>query len=119
MKPSWLRRFALLFFGLLLGSLLALTSIPASASIDESRLSRLESDLSRLESEVNRLSSQIQSVDRPRDRDRPNPVEVPAIARTPSSTLANDPMFDRLATLVVELKRKVDGLEERLVQLEQ
>lgn len=118
MKPRWLRRFALLFLGFLIGSIVAFSIAPAKASMDETRISRLESDLARLESEVNQLSSQIRSLDRSGDRPRPNPVEVPTIARPETARSSSDPMFDRLATLVIELKQRMDGFEERLVELE-
>jgi uncharacterized protein YceH (UPF0502 family) len=118
MKSRWLQRFALLFLGFVLGSIVAFSMAPAKASSEEVRLSRLESDLARLESEVNQLSSQIRSLDRVGDRPRPNPVEVPPIAQPDTSISSNDPMFDRLATLVIELKQRMDGFEERLVELE-
>lgn len=118
MKPRWIRRFALLFLGILIGSIIAFSMSPAKASMDETRISRLESDLARLESEVNQLSSQIRSLDQVGDRPRPSPVEVPAIARSQTSISSSDPMFDRLATLVIELKQRMDGFEERLVELE-
>jgi hypothetical protein len=118
MKPRWIRRFVPLFFGFFLGSIVAFAITPANASMDEGRISRLESDLARLESEVNQLSSQIRSLDRVGDRPRPNPVEVPPIAQPETSISSNDPMFERLATLVIELKQRMDGFEERLVELE-
>jgi hypothetical protein len=118
MKPRWLRRFFLILLGCFIGSIVTFAIAPANASMDETRISRLESDLSRLESEVNQLSSQIRSLDRVGDRPRPNPVEVPAIDRPETSISSSDPMFDRLATLVIELKRRMDGFEERLVELE-
>lgn len=118
MKSRWLQRYALLFLGFFLGSIVAFSMVPANASMDEGRISRLESDLARLESEVSQLSSQIRSLDRVGDRPRPNPVEVPPIAQPETSVSSNDPMFDRLATLVIELKQRMDGFEERLVELE-
>lgn len=118
MKSRWIGRFALVGVGIFLGTLILLLGIPASASMDEARISRLESNLSQLETQVNQLSSQIRSLESGIDRPRPNPVEVPPVAQPERSSLADDPMFDRLATLVIELKRRMDGLEERLVQLE-
>ncbi|MGB6166535.1 MAG: hypothetical protein WBF52_03020 [Geitlerinemataceae cyanobacterium] len=112
------RHFALLFLGFFFGAMMAFAIAPASASIDESRISRLESDLFRLENEVSRLSSQILQLDRSIARPRPNPVEVPPVAQEQTPVSSADPMFDRLATLVIELKRRMDTIEERLVQLE-
>jgi hypothetical protein len=122
MKRCEIRHFFLVLLGYLIGSIVAFSiasfHASASASPDESRLSRLESEMFQLKNEVNQLSSQIRSLDRVGDRPRPNPVEVPTIAQSESSTLANDPMFDRLATLVIELKQRMDRFDERLVQLE-
>lgn len=105
--------------GCLVGIGIALAAMPVSATIDESRISRLESDMYRLQTEVSQLSSQLRRLDRGSDLTTPNPVDVPAIDRSPTTTAPSDPMFDRLATLVIELKRRMDGLEERLVELEQ
>lgn len=118
MKSRGIPGFALILLGCFIGSIVAFAIAPANASINEYRISRLESDIFRLQNEVNQLSSQIRSLDRVGDRPRPNPVEVPAITQSETSVSSSDPMFDRLATLVIELKRRMDGLEERLVELE-
>jgi len=114
MKSSW-RHWKLVAIVCLVGIAIAFAAMPVSATINESRISRLESDIYRLQTEVSQLSSQLRRL----DRANPNPVEVPAIDRSQTATTASDPMFDRLATLVIELKRRIDGFEERLVELEQ
>jgi hypothetical protein len=92
---------------------------PATASSGlESRISRLEaenfqlrSQLSRLENEVSRLTgldSRPQRVNQSAPRVAPMPPQ-----RLPS-TLGDDPMFKRLATLVIELKERVVALENQL-----
>lgn len=85
-----------------------------SATNLSSRLSRLELDLSTLSSRVRRLETSLGRV----DSSAPSTVPAPSYDAVPESVLANDPMFERLATLVIELKERIDSLEERIVRLE-
>ena len=106
-------------FALVLMTLLqrSFTPVLASSAL-ESRLSRLESDnsqvrsqVSRLEAEVYRLTgtrSQPERVNQPAPRITPNP------SLAPLSTLGDDPMFKRLATLVIELKERIVALETQV-----
>lgn len=91
----------------------------AQASV-ESRLSRLESAMSyvrshvrQLDSEVRRLSQAVrnqETVIPPRRED--------LVTSPPPSTISEDPLFERLATLAVELKERLDSLEARVEELE-
>ena len=73
------------------------------------RVNRLETEVRRLNQQVFRLSQTTRTSNQriPPSRVEPIPVEP------------TDPMFDRLATLVIELKERVTTLETRMEQLEQ
>ncbi|MBW4454796.1 MAG: hypothetical protein KME55_19970 [Nostoc indistinguendum CM1-VF10] len=88
----------------------------ASSQQVESRIYNLEADFNRVESRLNQIESQLgQSRRSPSSRTTLTP-------RQPRGSRGNlsqqDPMFDRLATLVVELKQQVNKLEERVSNLE-
>jgi outer membrane murein-binding lipoprotein Lpp len=89
-------------------------SHPAASQQIESRLNNLEADFNRLESQVNQLQSQLQ---RPTSRSTPT---LPPTQRLRRNVLPQEreQMFDRLATLVVELRQQVNTLEKRVSQLE-
>lgn len=92
---------------------LVLTPTQASTTQLEYRLRRLETDVSRLSSQINRLQSQ---------RLGRELTECPPCTENTeinSRMLSGDPMFDRLATLVIELKEDVIEIQEKLAQLEQ
>ncbi|NJR49420.1 MAG: hypothetical protein HC780_07445 [Leptolyngbyaceae cyanobacterium CSU_1_3] len=77
----------------------------------ESRISRLETDLFGLQNRLNQLEG--------RTRSGGLLVPVPSGSpreRPPSRVSSADPQFDRLATLVIELKERVTKLEERLAK---
>ncbi|MGV0028023.1 hypothetical protein [Phormidesmis priestleyi] len=81
----------------------------AQAGLD-SRVSRLETDFFGLQSRLNQIESRI-----PRSSVAPSvPSSVPD--RRPRVASA-DPQFDRLATLVIELKERVTQLENRLAKI--
>ena len=77
----------------------------------ESRVSRLESENSTLRSQINQLQNSVARLG------RNSGVELapPVISSAPvGSSLADDPVFKRLATLVIELKERVVAVEDRL-----
>lgn len=77
----------------------------------ESRVSRLESENSTLRSQINQLQTSIARLGRNSGVETAPPV----ISSAPTgSSLADDPMFKRLATLVIELKERVVAVEDRL-----
>ncbi len=85
----------------------------ASAQLD-ARLSRLESEVTLLRSSISRLETSLSRVDR---------GNIPALPTTPRSDRpptyrSDDPMFDRLATLAIELRERIDNLEGRVSALE-
>lgn len=88
----------------------------ASSQLGESRLSGIEADLNIIESRLRQLEAQVNRTNvSPLPRTNPSPTLTP---RTQSGNRRNDPQFDRLATLVVELKQQVNSLEKRVTKLE-
>lgn len=96
------------------------TSVASASSGLEARLSRLEAENFQLRSQVNRLETQVNRLSGLSSRDRPAPTLTPTPPpRVPSqSMLGEDPMFKRLATLVIELKERVAALEAKVEELE-
>jgi len=95
------------------------TLAQSSASL-ESRLSRLESEnfqmraqLSNLESQLSAFRSQLTSQN-PSSNRQTAPSVPPRTNRQVSSS---DPMFKRLATLVIELGERVKVLESQVAEL--
>ncbi|MEB3277442.1 MAG: hypothetical protein VKK42_00785 [Lyngbya sp.] len=90
---------------------------PAQASTN----SQLEFRIRRLEAQISQLRGEISSL---RFQSSPpiNPVEVPPTENIPpdprSHLMSGDPMFDRLATLVIELKQDFQQLQERVDEIE-
>ena len=118
---SWIKWSWVLSFSVCVGLVLLLTISPARASF-ESRLSNLEADLYKLERQIDRLETDVRRSSRDLNREshsgRSNAAETPSLPDSDVSALADDPMFDRLATLVIELKLRLDGFEERLDEIE-
>jgi outer membrane murein-binding lipoprotein Lpp len=95
------------------GSFFAKTASPQQV---ESRINNLEADFNRVESRLNQIESQLgQTRQSPSSRTRLTPRQSNGSRGNLSQ---QDPMFDRLATLVVELKQQVNKLEERVAKLE-
>lgn len=93
-----------------------LFSNTASSQQIESRLNNLEADFNRVESRLNQLESQINRGGRsPSPRTTLTPRQSTGSGQSSSR---QDPMFDRLATLVIELKQQVNKLEERVSKIE-
>ena len=86
----------------------------------------LNADISSLRSRINRLESEVRSLSRSTSSNR----NVRNIREYPSSTINNppainntvvgrsDPLFQRLANLVIELKEDVRDLDQRLTAIE-
>lgn len=88
--------------------------VPAPAlPQDQSRINALEVDINGIESRLNRIEAQLNQ------RRGGAPVPPPAINsgrnRQPQT---REQMFERLATLVIELKQQVNKLETRVSKLE-
>ncbi|MBW4417969.1 MAG: hypothetical protein KME13_01925 [Myxacorys californica WJT36-NPBG1] len=109
MMHRWLvilRRLAAPIAGVAIFLLIAVhawSPVHAQVSLD-SRLSRLETDLAGLRNQVNQLAA-ARSLS-----SGTAPSTAPPVYRQPTSA---DSRFDRLATLVIELKERVTKLEEQ------
>ncbi|OKH56026.1 hypothetical protein NIES2101_01850 [Calothrix sp. HK-06] len=107
------RLMVVLFLAIMLWS--GLFAQTASSQLIESRLNNLQADFNRLESRLANLEAQT-------NRTLPSPGRtsptLPAPARRTTTQSQRDQMFDRLATLVVELKQQVNTLEQRVKKLE-
>ena len=93
-----------------------LISTPASSQT-QSQINALEVDLNGIESRLNRIEAQLNQLGRfaPPTPVTPRPSRSNSRRSTP---LSRDQMFDRLATLVIELKQQVNKLETRVAKLE-
>ncbi len=90
---------------------------PAQASSN----SQLEFRIRRLETQIGQLRGEISGL-RTRSSPSVNIIEVPPNENLPtdprSHLRSGDPMFDRLATLVIELKQDFQQLEKRVNEIE-
>lgn len=98
---------------ILLLPLQSCVSAQAQGSL-ESRISRLESEIFGLKAQVTQLQSQ--TTRRSGTGRQPSAPGTSASAAIPKPSA--DPMFDRLATLAIELKERLNAVEARLNRLE-
>lgn len=113
MKKIWLFVVAVVLVTVIWGGLL---SHPVLSQQIESRFYNLEADVNRIESRLNQIESLLNQNRSPSSR---LPVTLPQPARNNRGNLSQqNAMFDRLATLVVELKQQVNKLETRVSKLE-
>lgn len=108
--------FALIFAFLILSS----RTLAQSSSALESRISRLETDNFQLRSLISRIESQLSAVSGRTLSPNPSPTRSPAPSVPPRANRqvsSSDPMFNRLATLVVELKERIQALEAQVAEL--
>jgi uncharacterized protein YceH (UPF0502 family) len=106
-----------LIFALLL---LSRSTLAQSSSALESRISRLEADNFQLRSLLSRIESQLSAVSARSLPQNPSPIRPPAPSVPPRvnrQVSSSDPMFNRLATLVIELKERVQALEAQVAEL--
>ena len=82
------------------------------------RLSRLESATRTLQSRINQLENQIGRLSRGTSSPAPTPSLTTPPSNADESILASDPMFDRLATLVIETRQDMFALQEQVEALE-
>lgn len=93
-------------------------SAPVSSQ-EQSRINALEVDISGIESRLNRIEAQLNQFRRFESPGAPAPPPVSPINTGRNRTQLNrEQMFDRLATLVIELKQQVNKLEARVSKLE-
>lgn len=115
-----MRKIGVLIFAGILTAIIAwggFLSHPATSQQIESRLSNLEADFRRLQVQVNQLQSQGGQRRTPAPTTTLTPRQSQRSGRS-LSPQERDQMFDRLATLVVELKQQVNTLEKRVAKLE-
>ena len=112
------KKIGIIGLALFLGfALLPRLTIAQSASFLETRVSRLETENIQLRSQLSQINSQLARLAGGRaTSNRPTP-SVPS--RSSRQVSSSDPMFDRLATLVIELKERVQALEAQVAQLKQ
>ncbi|MBD3885088.1 hypothetical protein IFO70_25485 [Phormidium tenue FACHB-886] len=107
--PKLWRSCLLLALAILLGW--QLSARAQSTSQLDARLSRLESANTLLQSRISRLESSLSGASSSRNITPEAPsVGAPAAS---GSALADDPVFKRLATLVIELRERIIALEAR------
>jgi hypothetical protein len=95
-----------------------LVSAPASSQQEQSRINALEVDINGIESRLNRIEAQFNQF-RSGSPGTPSSLPPPSINTGRNRTHLNrEQMFDRLATLVIELKQQVNKLEARVSKLE-
>ena len=119
--PERFKKFVAMGLALLLGLVILQTFKPAQAqSGDDGRVSRLESEVYNLRAQISRLESQVYRLNNRAGSSgststtreiEPEPEYIPPRA-------VPDPMFSRLATLVIELKERIDGIDARLTDVE-
>jgi hypothetical protein len=89
----------------------------AQSGVD-SRVSRLEAEITTLRGQLNQLQSQVNRLGNRSNSGVSAPrVEVSEPEYSAPNSIPKS-MFDRLATLVIELKERIDKLEARIAALE-
>ena len=121
-KHDVLNKIMLICIALLLGIVAWGGLIPeiALSQQQQSRLNAVEVDINRIETRLNRIESQIGQVGRS-GSSRPSvepPLQSPNNSGRNQPQLSREQMFDRLATLVIELREQIKGLEARVSKLE-
>lgn len=113
------RKMELLCLALMLGiALLPKQTLAQESSYLESRISRLESETYQLRSQINQLQSQLQGQNQSPSGRTGSAKPAPPIAPRGNRPASADPMFDRLATLVIELKQRINKLEAQVAELQ-
>lgn len=115
-----IRKIAIICIALFLGlAILPRLTLAQSTPALEGRISRLEADNFQLRSHFSRLESQLAELSGRSPSPTPSPIRpVPSVRpRTNRQVSSSDPMFDRLATLVIELKERVQALEAQVAEL--
>lgn len=92
-------------------------TLAQGSSYLESRISRLESETYQLRSQINQLQSQVLGVNQSTQRTG-STKPAPPIAPRGNRPASADPMFDRLATLAIELKQRINKLEAQVAELQ-
>jgi uncharacterized protein YceH (UPF0502 family) len=124
-----IKKYWIICLTLILGFvLLPRLTLAQAPGLLESRIARIEAENFQLRSQVNRIESQLAQLTgrstAPRQetpplpqKPSPNQPASQSRSRTNRQALSSDPMFERLATLVIELKERVQTLEAQVAQL--
>ncbi len=115
------KKIAVLCLALLVAAIVLQMVAPSPAlSQTDSRVSRLESEVYSLRSQLSRLESQVYQLNNrsqsPTSRDSRSPISPEPDPVRPAKP--TDPMFQRLATIVIELQERITAVEKRLSRLE-
>jgi peptidoglycan hydrolase CwlO-like protein len=89
----------------------------ASSQQPNYRLSNLEADINRVESRLNNVEAQLNQIRPSSSRTQSIPPQ-PLPSRRNLAQKEQNQMFDRMATLIVELKQQINKLEARVSKLE-
>jgi cell division protein FtsB len=97
-------------------TILSSRTLAQSSFALESRISALEAENFQLRSQITRIESQLTGLSRQSPAD---PIRVPSQVppRANQQVSSSDPMFKRLATLVIELKERIQALEAQVAEL--
>jgi uncharacterized protein YceH (UPF0502 family) len=112
------KKMELLCLAIMLGiALLPKHTLAQETSYLESRISRLEAETYQLRSQINQLQSQVLGLNQSTQRTG-STKPAPPIAPRGNRPASADPMFDRLATLAIELKQRINKLEAQVAELQ-
>ena len=110
------------------GRAIETSPVSAQSNLINSDIISLRSRVSRLEQEINQLRYSVRADSSPPAKklpipDRSAPTSRPTVVNPPivngQAVGKSDPMYERLATLLVELKEDVKNINQRLTQIEQ
>ena len=88
---------------------------PVSASVEN----RLRGEINRLQARVSRLESAVTNLRQGSNNNNNTPPLNPSPQIVDGEIIGrSDPLFERLSTLVIELKERVMDVEKRINQLE-
>lgn len=104
-----LRKLGLILLGVVLTLLLLQSRTPAQSTAN------LQADIYQLKSQVSQLQAQINQLGRQGYTAPTNPAS-PRVSGSPQ--LSDRQMLDRLATLAIEAKERLNALEARVTKLE-
>ena len=115
LKPTF-KRITIVAIGLLFGLMAMRIFTPErarSTTVMEYQIRKLQTDVYQLQRDIDRMQSR---------RGRNNSNECPPCTEPREGRnrmLSGDPMFDRLATMTVEIKQDVREMQKRLRKLEE
>lgn len=118
-----INKYGIICLALILGFvLLPRLTLAQAPGLLESRMARIEAENFQLRSQVSRIESQLAQLSgRPLSspqKPSPNSPAPQISSRTNRRQVSSsDPMFERLATLVIELKERVQSLESQVAEL--